>query len=418
MVKPGYKQTEIGVIPEDWEVVELGKLYNITSSKRVFQSEWRKSGIPFYRAREIAVMSEGYSAPEDLYIDEALYNTYIRQYGAIKKDDVLITGVGTLGKVYVVKEHDRFYFKDGNIIWLQTQGIFSSQYLKQQYNMPIMVNQVFGNAGGSTVATYTITNAKATKVAVPPRSEQERIAEALSDVDDLIFSLEKLIEKYKSIKVTCLQQMFPQKGETTPKMRLPGFTGAWEQRKLGELSEKTFGGGTPNTSNSEYWNGNIPWFQSSDIPDGKLFDVAPKRFISQDGLSKSAAQLIAENSIAIITRVGVGKLAFVPFSYTTSQDFLSLSKLKTEPFFTVYACYKKLQSELNSVQGTSIKGITKDELLAKQIMVPNYAEQHQIGAFFKNLDHLITLHQRKLNKTKKIKQGMMQQLLTGKIRLV
>ena len=184
----------------------------------------------------------------------------------------------------------------------------------------------------------------------------------------------------------------------------------WEQRKLGELSERTFGGGTPNTSNNEYWNGDIPWFQSSDIPDGNLFGVAPKKFISQEGLSKSAAQLIPENSIAIITRVGVGKLAFVPFPYTTSQDFLSLSKLKTEPFFTVYACYKKLQSELNAVQGTSIKGITKDELLAKQIMVPNYAEQYQIGAFFTNLDNLITLHQRKLEKLKMIKRLLLEKM--------
>ena len=100
----------------------------------------------------------------------------------------------------------------------------------------------------------------------------------------------------------------------------------------------------------------------------------------------------------------------MPFPYTTSQDFLSLSKLKTEPFFTVYACYKKLQSELNAVQGTSIKGITKDELLAKQIMVPNYAEQYQIGAFFTNLDNLITLHQRKLSKLKNIKKSMLEKM--------
>ena len=115
MILNGYKQTEIGVIPQDWNVHTLEMLYNITSSKRVFQSQWRKSGIPFYRAREIAVMSEGKSAPEDLYIDADLYNQYTRQYGSIKKDDVLITGVGTLGKVYVVKENDQFYFKDGNI---------------------------------------------------------------------------------------------------------------------------------------------------------------------------------------------------------------------------------------------------------------------------------------------------------------
>ena len=171
-------------------------------------------------------------------------------------------------------------------------------------------------------------------------------------------------------------------------------TNAWEQRKVSDLSEKTYGGGTPTTSNEAYWNGDIPWIQSSDVVDGKLLGVEPRKWITRDGLNNSAAQLIPGNSIAIITRVGVGKLAFMPYSYATSQDFLSLSKLNAEPLFTVYACYKKLQSELNAVQGTSIKGITKDELLAKNIMVPRYAEQQQIGAFFKQLDNLITLHQR------------------------
>ena len=163
---------------------------------------------------------------------------------------------------------------------------------------------------------------------------------------------------------------------------------------MSDLAEKTYGGGTPTTSNEAYWNGDIPWIQSSDVVDGKLLGVEPRKWITQDGLNNSAAQLIPGNSIAIITRVGVGKLAFMPYSYATSQDFLSLSKLNAEPLFTVYACYKKLQSELNAVQGTSIKGITKDELLAKNIMVPRYAEQQQIGVFFKQLDLLITLHQR------------------------
>ena len=100
----------------------------------------------------------------------------------------------------------------------------------------------------------------------------------------------------------------------------------------------------------------------------------------------------------------------MPFSYSTSQDFLSLSKLNTEPFFTVYACYKKLQSELNTVQGTSIKGITKDELLAKTISVPVYSEQKQIGSFFTQLDTLITLHQRKYEKLVNIKKSMLDKM--------
>ena len=179
---------------------------------------------------------------------------------------------------------------------------------------------------------------------------------------------------------------------------------------MSDLAEKTYGGGTPTTSNEAYWNGDIPWIQSSDVVDGKLLGVEPRKWITQDGLNNSAAQLIPGNSIAIITRVGVGKLAFMPYSYATSQDFLSLSKLNAEPLFTVYACYKKLQSELNAVQGTSIKGITKDELLAKNIMVPRYAEQQQIGAFFKQLDHLITLHQRKYEKLQMIKKSMLEKM--------
>ena len=176
------------------------------------------------------------------------------------------------------------------------------------------------------------------------------------------------------------------------------------------MAEKTYGGGTPTTSNEAFWNGNIPWIQSSDIVDGKLMGVEPRKYITQTGLNSSATQLVPKDSIAIITRVGVGKLAYMPFSYSTSQDFLSLSKLNTEPFFTVYACYKKLQSELNTVQGTSIKGITKDELLAKTISVPVYSEQKQIDSFFTQLDTLITLHQRKYEKLVNIKKSMLDKM--------
>ena len=229
----------------------------------------------------------------------------------------------------------------------------------------------------------------------PSRDEQIKIAEFFRQLDHLITLHQRKFEKLTNVKKSMLEKMFPQNGSSYPIIRFKGFTDPWEQRKVSDLAEKTYGGGTPTTSNEAYWNGDIPWIQSSDVVDGKLLGVEPRKWITQDGLNNSAAQLIPGNSIAIITRVGVGKLAFMPYSYATSQDFLSLSKLNAEPLFTVYACYKKLQSELNAVQGTSIKGITKDELLAKNIMVPRYAEQQQIGAFFKQLDHLITLHQRK-----------------------
>lgn len=195
-----------------------------------------------------------------------------------------------------------------------------------------------------------------------------------------------------------------------PKIRFKGFDDAWEQRKLGEIATETYGGGTPKTSNEEFWKGDIPWIQSSDLIDECLFDVRPRKCISQEAVSKSATKLVPQNSIAIVTRVGVGKLAFMPFSYSTSQDFLSLSGLKIDPEFTVYALFKMMQSVSNEVQGTSIKGVTKDELLAKKIIFPSCNEQKKIGAYLHNLDRLITLHQRKCDQMKELKKYMLKKM--------
>lgn len=196
----------------------------------------------------------------------------------------------------------------------------------------------------------------------------------------------------------------------TPKIRFKGFTDDWEQRKLGEIALQTYGGGTPKTANEEFWKGNIPWIQSSDLLEERLFNVKPRKYISQEAISKSSTKLVPQNSIAIVTRVGVGKLAFMPFSYATSQDFLSFSELKIEPEFAVYALYKMMRLVSNEVQGTSIKGITKDELLAKEILIPDCEEQKKIGAYLHNLDHLITLHQRKCDETKELKKFMLQKM--------
>lgn len=249
---------------------------------------------------------------------------------------------------------------------------------------------------------------------VPSIEEQTKVGEYFNSLDHLITLHQRKCDETKKLKKFMLQKMFPKKDAKKPEIRFAGFTDDWEQRKVSELSEKTFGGGTPKTSNDSFWKGNIPWIQSSDLVEGSLFDVEPRKYISQEAVDKSATKLVPEKSVAIVTRVGVGKLAFMPFSYATSQDFLSLSVLKTEPQFTVYALYKKLQSELNDVQGTSIKGVTKDELLAKEVMIPCYKEQEKIGSYLHSLDHLITLHQRKCDELKEFKKYMLQNMFPQK----
>lgn len=168
---------------------------------------------------------------------------------------------------------------------------------------------------------------------------------------------------------------------------------SWEQRKLGDCVGSTYGGGTPSTSHDEYWGGDIPWIQSSNVLENELFRIDIPKAITQDGLSKSAALQVPGDSIAVVTHVGVGKLVYLPFPYATSQDFVSLSGLKGDANFLCYAIHRKLQSELHMVQGSAIKGITKEELLGKAISLPAAEEQKLIGNQMRAIDNLITLHQ-------------------------
>ena len=204
--------------------------------------------------------------------------------------------------------------------------------------------------------------------------------------------------------------------KSIPKLRFPEFTDEWEQRKLGEIAGNVIGGGTPKTSVAEYWDGSIPWIQSSNVQENEMFEFEIPKSITQIGLDKSAAKLIPKNSIAVVTHVGVGKLVFVPFSYATSQDFTSLAELKTDAKFTCYSLYQRIQNDLHIVQGSAIKGITKEDLLTKEIMVPEIEEQKKIDKYFSTLDHLITLHQRKCYCLKKLRDGIIQKILSRELR--
>lgn len=302
----------------------------------------------------------------------------------LSSGDIVFARTGaSVGKTYIYRENDGIVYFAGFLIRAKVNQDNDAEFVFQStlspsYEKYIRITSQRSGQPGVNAQEYGEYDLFA-----PSKEEQQRIGHFLRGIDNLITLHQRQPFLHSPPDISLIVQLTP-----------PFYTFSWEQRKVSELAEKTYGGGTPSTLNEAYWDGDIPWIQSSDVVDGRLFGVVPRKRITQYGLNNSATQLVPKNSIAIITRVGVGKLAFMPYSYATSQDFLSLSKLNAEPLFTVYACYKKLQSELNAVQGTSIKGITKDELLAKTVMVPQYAEQQQIGAFLSQLDNLITLHQR------------------------
>jgi type I restriction enzyme, S subunit len=163
-----------------WEVKKLGDFFEITSSKRVFQSEWKQQGVPFYRAREIILLARQGFVENDLFISEEMFNTYSKKYGIPNEGDLMVTGVGTLGNCYVVIKQDKFYFKDGNIIWFKKKQEINSKFVAFAFQSDYLKNQINRN-NGATVNTYTIINAKNTFIPVPSIDEQNRIVEFLDE---------------------------------------------------------------------------------------------------------------------------------------------------------------------------------------------------------------------------------------------
>ena len=196
----------------------------------------------------------------------------------------------------------------------------------------------------------------------------------------------------------------------SPKYKFDKFDENWLLVKISNIACQFKTGGTPSTKEPVFWGGTIPWIQSSDLQKDKLFGVKPQKFISEEGLQNSSAKLIPKNSIAVVTRVGVGKLAIIDKDYATSQDFLSLSDLKGDTHFLVYSIYRMLKKESTQLQGTSIKGITKENLLSKKISLPEIEEQSAIGFLFRTLDDLLVSYKNNLANYQSLKSTMLSKM--------
>ncbi len=167
-------------IPESWEWVRLKNIVNVVSARRVHQSDWKTSGVPFYRAREIGTLSEYGHVNNELFISEELYAEFSKS-GVPQKDDLMITAVGTLGKVYIVKETDRFYYKDASVICLENFGRIIPEYLKIVIHSPYLATLIKKKSAGTTVDTITIINANEYLIPIPPLNEQARIVFKLQE---------------------------------------------------------------------------------------------------------------------------------------------------------------------------------------------------------------------------------------------
>jgi len=175
-------------IPDNWCWCRLKSIINAVSARRVHQSDWKNSGIPFYRAREIAKLAENGYVDNELFISEELFAEYA-QSGVPKSGDLMVTAVGTLGKTYIVRDTDKFYYKDASVICFENYGKLCSEYLRYLIMSPYMETVIKDNSSGTTVGTITLVRANEYLIPLPPLSEQKRI---VAKIEELMQYCDKL----------------------------------------------------------------------------------------------------------------------------------------------------------------------------------------------------------------------------------
>jgi type I restriction enzyme S subunit len=245
--------------------------------------------------------------------------------------------------------------------------------------------------------------------------EQEAIAEALSDADALIEGLERLIAKKRLIKQGAMRDLL------TAKRRLPGFSGEWVERTLPELAEIR-SGGTPSTTNPEMWDGDIAWCTPTDITalKGARFLSQTSRCITELGLRKSAAELLPEGTIVMTSRATIGECAIATIPMSTNQGFKNfISRPETDRDFLFHLLSAQKSGFIELCSGSTFLEIGMSQLRKYLVRTPtDIAEQSAIAEVLNDMDAEIEALETRLEKARQVKEGMMQNLLTGRIRLV
>ena len=191
-----------------WEQRKLGDIMNVTSVKRIHQSDWTDSGIRFLRARDIVSASKNEEPDDYLYISKEKYDEYSLVSGKVTIGDLLVTGVGTIGVPYLIRNSEPLYFKDGNIIWFQNGTKIDGDFFLYSFFGKAIQDFINESAGIGTVGTYTIESGKKTPISLPEIKEQQQIGAYFRTLDNLITLHQRELEKLKNLKKACLEKMF------------------------------------------------------------------------------------------------------------------------------------------------------------------------------------------------------------------
>jgi len=413
-VRKGYKQTEVGVIPENWEIYsgeQITTLIGKGASPRWQGFEYSDSGMLFVTSENVR---DGYldvSAPKYLPLEfhEKLKRT------KLQKNDILINLVGaSIGRSCQIREELGEANVNQAVAVFRVNNQYSSSFIAFYFQEPLTVKRILDMQVDAARQNISLGNLRGFQIPLPPTlAEQEAIAEALSDADALIESLETLLAKKRQVKQGAMSELL------TGKRRVVE-SGKWEEKTIGELGN-CFAGGTPSTFNSAFWNGDIFWLPSGRVQNCILDNPVDDEIkITKLGLQNSAAKLIKAHSVLVaITGATCGNIASLEFEAAANQSVVAIEPINSVNYrFLYYSLLMKRNAILSLQSGSAQGGVNLRAVKSIIVDCPSLPEQTAIAEILSDMDAEIRAVEEKLSKARAVKAGMMSALLTGRVRLV
>ena len=413
----GYKSCDGYKIPKEWHIVRFDSLFSRVTRKNdennqnvltISAQQGLISQIEYYNTLYASENKTGYTL---LHRGDFSYNKSYSSgyaYGAIKRLDAYEKGI--VSPLY--------------LCFTPRQGVNSDFYL-QYFEAGCFDREIYKiaqegarNHGLLNVSTEDFFHSM---LVFPPLEEQECITEILTQCDHVIELKEQKLDELKQLKKEFLRKMFPAKGCDTPEIRFPGFTGAWEQRKLGEIYG-LIGNAFVGTATPYYVEQGHFYLESNNVKDGQI-NHNSEIFINDEFYEKQKDKWLHTGDMVMVQSGHVGHAAVIPevLDNTAAHALIMFRnpKEKIESYFLnfEYQTNKSKKKIENITTGNTIKHILASDMQEFEVDVPKYEEQKAIAEYFANLDNLITLHQRELEETKTYKKTLAKLLLTGIVRV-
>jgi type I restriction enzyme S subunit len=399
-----------------WQTKTLGELFDITSSKRVFEADWRTEGVPFYRAREIVKLARHGFVENELFISEEMFDRYSTKFGIPAAGDIMVTGVGTLGICYVVKEDDRFYFKDGNIIWLKKKTEANSRFVEYAFQSDYLRSQI-DDSVGATVGTFTIIKAKSTRIPVPPLPEQRRIVglldEAFAGIATAKANAEKNLQNARALFDSHLQSTFT------------GHNQGWLEKRLGDFADFKNGLNFTRQSNGR----TVRMVGVGDFQENSLVPIDTLQSVTIDG-ELADDYFIRRDDILTVRSNGskelVGRCMLVPkvdegISYS---GFIIRIRFDTRevyaPFLLSFMRSRATRERLTrDGEGANISNINQAKLSELSIPLPSFKQQKDIADQIDELavetQRLESIYAQKLVALNELRKSLLHEAFGGKL---